>query len=258
MQDKKQLVKRFLHDNAVILGTILLFVVILGILIFARYGSLYSIRNIENLNPLITSDSAELVAVNVNGVIKIIKDEDGVVVEGGTSASDVPKPTTTSKPTGNNGGSSSSGSGSNGSSGGGISSPSPSPSSTPSSSPSPSPSPSPNVPFRVEILSLASLGIKIYDNGWLGCKNDRIVRVTMQITSGSGIGKTQWELNGKVVKVLDPVYVTAGEIKATDLLITTEGAGGYFATNHSVTAKIINTGNSTTMATRTLSFEQDC
>lgn len=72
----KQSAKRFLHNNAATIATVLLFVVILATLLIARYGSLYSIRDIANINPLITTENAELIAVNVNGVIKIIKDDD--------------------------------------------------------------------------------------------------------------------------------------------------------------------------------------
>lgn len=78
---RKRTLKKFIHENAVTLVAAGLLILILGTLLLSRYGDLNSIRDIANINPLITKGNAELIAVNVNGVIKIIKDDDQVASE---------------------------------------------------------------------------------------------------------------------------------------------------------------------------------
>lgn len=78
---RKWVTKKVLHDySAVIVVSVSLLVILLA-LILSRYGSLYSIRDIANINPLITTGTSELIAVDVNGVIKIAKDDASKVSE---------------------------------------------------------------------------------------------------------------------------------------------------------------------------------
>lgn len=69
--------KKFLRGYAVTIVTSALLLLILALLIGARYAELYSIRDISNINPLITSGQNELVAQkDENGVTRFVKEED--------------------------------------------------------------------------------------------------------------------------------------------------------------------------------------
>lgn len=257
-----QSVKRFLHDNAVTAITVMIFVVILGMLLSDRYLSLYSIRNIANTNPLITTDSAELVAVNVNGVIRIIKDEDGVTLGGTDKSGGTPKNPTTNKPSGSNGGGSGGNGSTGGSSGGGSSSPSPAPTSSPSSSPAPSSSPSPTptppppaTPLSATVSSLQRTNRRVHGKSGLlfvTCKNDHTIRAQIQITGGSGNAKLQWRFNNTTVRTDDLGFVSTGDVRTSEIMITTSAIGSY-----PLTVNVLNS-SSFVIGTRTVNFNHSC
>lgn len=259
----KQSVKRFLHNNAVTLSAILLLLVILGGFLIARHESLYSIRNIANINPLITSGSAELVAVNVNGVVKIIKNEDGPSVDSDGTSPDEPKNSTPNKTVNgsSNGGSGSSSGNSPGSS------VRPAPSSSPSVLPSPSFSPSPSQtsspsPFTATVASLGPAAQRVYDvdRGRFGlfvvdCKNDHRIPAKVQITGGSGSAKVQWRLNGTLVDDSTLGFVSSGNVKTVEAVITTSGGA---ARTYSLTIDVINGDNSSKMTSRSMNIGHSC
>jgi hypothetical protein len=271
VEDIKQSVKRWLHDNAVTVVTILLFVVILAILVATRYGSLLSIANISSINPLITTESAELVAVNVNGVIQIIKDDDGKVTEAEKKAAAKDKNSTTGNSnqgggTTSGGGSTSGGSsgGSGGSSGGGGTA-SPSPSSSPSSSPSPSPSASPSPspppppgPIMAAILSLERTHRDVNDEvylpllGW-SCENDHTFRTTVKATSGSGSLKVRWRHGNAVKETQDLGTMSNGDARVDEYVLRDQTVGG------SMTVEVIRSGGSNPVIdSKTINFNHSC
>lgn len=253
-----------MHENAVTVAAALLLIVVLGTLIAARFGSLYSIRNIANINPLITTDNAELIAVDMNGVPQKggytdNANADGSTTKGGTDGHDSSgsgKSSTgdKSESTSNTGGTgSSSGSGTSTSSG-----------TSPSNSPSPSPTVAPTS-FTASVQSLEQTGITtVYDRTFVrngpiytltGCKNDRTFQASIKINSGSGSIKVQWFLNDSLYGTTDVGFVSSGNIKTSDMTVTTNAKTG----NYSITAKIINTGNSTVMGlSEPKNFSQNC
>jgi hypothetical protein len=77
VDDRKQALKKFLHDYVVAIITTFLLLVILGLLIIARHYALVSVNDLSKINPLITSEQNELVAANgSHDVIKIAKDDE--------------------------------------------------------------------------------------------------------------------------------------------------------------------------------------
>lgn len=264
MEDKREALKRFIHDNVVTLVTAMIFVLLLALLLLDRYGSLYSIRNIANINPLITSESAELVAVNVNGVIRIIKDDDGKVTEEEKKVALNEQ----KQSSGQSSGGSSSGGSSEGSSGGGgnggSSSPSPSPSqsSSPSPSPSNSPSPSPSqtpplaIPLAGTVLSLARTGVRVYDKTWIilgySCKNDHTFVAQVRATAGSGNAKVRWRQGSALLKTEELGFISSGDTRSSTAVATTNSIGNY-----SVTAEFLNASN-TVLDSKSMSFSHGC
>lgn len=79
-------IKKFLRGYAVTIVTSALLILILALLIWARLGDLYSVRDISKINPLITSGQNELVAArDANGLTKVVKEDDAVSQSGKTS-----------------------------------------------------------------------------------------------------------------------------------------------------------------------------
>ena len=267
VKTNNQSVRRFLHNNAATIAAILLFVVILATFIIARYNSLYSIRDIANINPLITTENAELIAVNVNGVIKIIKDDDSSANDSNKKSENSPN-----KEVASNQQSNSSPNPSSGSSGG---TPKPSSTSTPSSTPSPSSSPSstpiisippilspsptatpPPSEFRVSIQSKGRTNQRVYDVGFLRfyCKNDSTLQVKVKATNGSGSAKVLWKFDGDVVKTDSDSLknMSSGDTRTSETIVTTESFGIY-----SITADIVN-ANGATLASTDITFSHSC
>ena len=79
-------IKKFLRGYAVTIVTSALLVLILALLIWARLGDLYSIRDISKINPLITSGQNELVAVRDNNGISSFVKESSKDVKGGSAS----------------------------------------------------------------------------------------------------------------------------------------------------------------------------
>lgn len=261
VNSNKQSAKRFLRNNGAIIATVLLFVVILSTLLIARYGSLYSIKDIANINPLITTENTELIAVNVNGVIKIIKDNDGSANDSdektesptsNTIASNQQPGTTVTNPTG------------------GASGSTPKPSSTPSSpspsaspgpiislppilSPSPTPSPS---EFRVTIQSKGRTDQDIDDFRfpWLSCENTHTLQIRAKATSGAGSANVEWKFNDEVVKTDKKSLenMKNGDTRTSEATVTTESFGVY-----SIAVDIVNV-NGTKLASTDITFSHTC
>jgi hypothetical protein len=270
MEDKKAILKRFIHDNVVTLVTVMIFVLLLALLLLDRYGSLYSIRNIANINPLITSESAELVAVNVNGVIRIIKDDDGNVTEEEkkVALNDQKQSSGQSSSGSSSGGSSGSSSGGSTGGGNGGSSPSPSPSqssspspspsqsSSPSPSPSPSQTPPPVVPLAGTVLSLARTNVRVYERAWIivgySCKNDHTFVAQVRATAGSGNAKVRWRLGSQLLKTEELGFISSGDTRSSTAVATTNSVGNY-----SVTAEFLNASN-TVLNSRSMNFSHSC
>lgn len=122
VDDKVQAIKRFIRTYSVAVAATVILIIILAILIIARYNALSSIRDLSKLNPLITSEQNELVAgKDSSGVIEVAKvdntkkdDKKDIAKNNNTKSSG-----TGSSSGGSNGGSSSGGSSGGGSSGGG-------------------------------------------------------------------------------------------------------------------------------------------
>lgn len=241
MEETKQRVKRLLRDNAVVVVAILLFVVVLLALVGARYGSLYSIRNIANLNPLITTNNDQLVAVNVNGVIKIIKDDDGVVTN---DEKKIAVENESRSKSGAIGAGSSTGGNSQSQQPGSSSS---SPYTPPDKSP---PIETPKVPvFSVSVESISQTGrSEPYDTRVAGlsytCKNLRNIDTQIKVTGSSGTVKIQWKIGDRIAKTSDEIVLASGATQTvlTEIISPVEGRQAFH--DFRVTAEIINVANS--------------
>lgn len=179
VDDKKQALKKFAYDYAIALGTTIALLVILAILILARQLSLASVKDVSKINPLITSEQNELVAVNGSSdVVKIAKDDESQTVQSGTTK-DVVKSTSPAPGTGST----------NGSSGGGSTSGASTGSSGTSSSPSPSPSP-------VSQSFTAVIGQLTYNSSTscllVICSTTYTVQAVIQGQNGPGKVNYQW------------------------------------------------------------------
>lgn len=64
MDDKKRAIKKFFHDYAVAIYATVFLVIILIIMMLARYGALISIQDLSKINPLITTTENELIAAD--------------------------------------------------------------------------------------------------------------------------------------------------------------------------------------------------
>ena len=79
-------IKKFLRGYAVTIVTSTLLILVLAVLILARLGDLYSVRDISKINPLITSGQNELIAArDANGLTKVVKEDDAVSQSGKAS-----------------------------------------------------------------------------------------------------------------------------------------------------------------------------
>ena len=199
-----------MHENAVTLVAAGLLVLVLATLVLSRYGALYSIKDIANINPLITRANVELIAVNVNGVIKIIKDEDPSTPQsenntsGKTTGSQLAQsPGANTGPTGNNTNGSTAGGTSNPSNGGGGTAPGTGGNTGGSSTGGGGSSGggSSTATFKPVVSSLAlNIGEpKRSGGGILGpliCRRDYTFTAQLKANSGSGKVTLSWVLDG--------------------------------------------------------------
>lgn len=123
-------IKKFLRGYAVTIVTSALLILVLALLIWARLGDLYSVRDISKINPLITSGQNELVAQkDGNGLTRLVREDRDSAQSDGATSKDIQKGDTTQPTdnssnqtptgTGSTGGGSSTGTGSGGSGGSG-------------------------------------------------------------------------------------------------------------------------------------------
>jgi hypothetical protein len=71
----KRKIKKALHDYSVAIVISGLWIVVLLLLILARYSALASVSDISKINPLITSGNNTLVAIDKNGKVTVEKDD---------------------------------------------------------------------------------------------------------------------------------------------------------------------------------------
>lgn len=86
IDSKRWAAKKFIRDNAVAAVTSGLLILVLLLLVASRFIALNSIRDLSKINPLITSGQNELVAVDDNGAVKIIKDDEQTTGQSGKTA----------------------------------------------------------------------------------------------------------------------------------------------------------------------------
>lgn len=258
MNEKKEQIKRLLHDNVVTLVTVLIFVLILGVLLAARYGSLLSIANIANINPLITNESTKLVAVNVNGVIKIIKDGDGKVTEAEKKVAANDKSSTTNKSNQNSGGSGGAGAGGppgGGNNGGGTGG------NPPGGGTGGSPGGNDDggggdtaeepAPFSASVTSLE------HSSRWVwglldGYTCTRTFKATVKVTAASGSAKLRWVLNDTtVLRTTNLGSMSSGDTKNSDYTLSNQPSNGK------MTVKILNSDDNV-IGSRDVNFGSNC
>lgn len=77
VEDKKEALKKFIRDYLVAIATSAALVILLAALVLARHLALSSVSDVSKINPLITSEQNELVALQgTSEVIKIPKDDE--------------------------------------------------------------------------------------------------------------------------------------------------------------------------------------
>lgn len=204
--DMQRALKKFIHENAVTLVAAGLFLLVLSVLILSRFGALHSIRDIADINPLITKNNTELIAVNVNGIVKIAKDDDWTTMESDkqtekssdkTSNPTATKPGTSAvnSPGGATGGGAANGGGGGNTNGGGA----------PKNTPTPS-----TTPLKASVISIkrTSENPENIRGSVTGITCTRKYNFTAQVeaASGSGTITLKWGFNGGDPK--DPVTIT--------------------------------------------------
>lgn len=86
VESRRWAIKKFLRGYAVTFTTAIVLILVLALLLFARIGALGSIRDLSRINPLITSEQNQLVAIGDDGEVTIISDDEQENKQGDKSA----------------------------------------------------------------------------------------------------------------------------------------------------------------------------
>ena len=256
IEDKKRQIKKFIHDNILVMVATTLFLTVLVVLILSRNMSLASIRDLSSINPLITSSQNELVAVSDSSkIIKVPTTDDSNLAEPTKVSSNTKTQSTTGGNKASSGGSGSSSSGSSGGSSGGSGSSSGGSSGgggqASSPSPSPSSSPTPPAPFATSIGQMTHLVSGSGSILGLPCKLTHDFEATIATFNSPGTFSYQWRRSDGVTGSVYQVAVLSGETsKKVNYQWVLTGSSG----NRSVTIKI----TAPVAQEKTLVFEHNC
>lgn len=246
-------VKKSLRDNVVTIIAATLLLVTLAFLIWSRYSSLYSIRDIAITNPLITTENSELVAVNINGKIVLVKYSGNSSDNKDDESSDASKNQSGNKTTDGKTEGVSSGSGSAGSNTGASPSNSPNP---PRSLPPSSPAESFAASVELKSTNSEVIGPVIKLGDVQSCKNKHTIVATVTITGASGSSRIEWYVNGVLqadeTEELGPA--SKGGTKTPSIVVDHE----RLSLSVTVAAKIIDTSDSEVIGSGSKDFYHSC
>lgn len=253
-------IKKFLRGYAVTIVTSALLILVLALLIWARLGDLYSVRDISKINPLITSGQNELVAIrDENGISTFVKENnqsaqskdgsDGSKNDtpdksdaGNPQSSDGGTSTNTNSGTSTGGGGTTTGGGSNGGTGG---------NSGGGPSPSPSSSPTPGVfsagisnVWQTDPLRISLIGTS--------CKTTHSFYATVGVQNAPGAISYRWKQSNGVTSAAQPLSFSAGDSSKTVAATPWEISGP--AGSYSITFELI----SPVRQQKTVTFQHDC
>lgn len=247
-------IKKFLRGYAVTIVTSALLILVLALLIWARLGDLYSVRDISKINPLITSGQNELVAVrDENGISRFVKengqdaqskdDSDG-------SKNDVSDKSDTQNTQSSDGGTNSnpsSGTSTGGTSGGGSSG-----GTGGSTGGTSSPSPAPGV-FSASITNVWQTDPISINIVGTSCKSTHNFFATITVQNAPGTVSYRWKQSNGVTSVTQQLSFSAGDSSKT-VAATPWEISGPAGSSHSMTFELV----SPVRQQQTVNFQHKC